>query len=232
MATAQETIQTGLEALKVVGFGQSPMPAQAQYCLKALNNYIRQLTGYGASLPLQEVRSSGSYQVRREYPAVRVLMQSGGTVTLPEERMADGARIEVVDASGNAAASNITIAGNGWLIDGLNTLTITEDSGSALIMFRADLGMWKELGTLALSDPLPFPADFDEAIALNAAKRYHRFGQRLSADAEEQAKEGARRLYARYVRPVVGLADPAVSNIGGDRRGMAYSVNDFLNGIE
>lgn len=236
MATARETIQTGLEALRVVGFGQSPTSAQAQYCLKQLNAYIRSIKGFGGSLPLQTVAAAqiGS-QVSTRWPAVRVLCQGGETITLPDPRLCvvpDGMRVEIVDAALAAASSNIVIARNGGLIDGAaSNYTISTNGGDVSLMWRADAGNWQVMEDLGLDDELPFPTDFDEAIALNAADRYTRFGQALSDRDAARAKAGASRIRARYAKPPAAQFDAAVSSIGG-ASGPYASLNDFLNGVE
>lgn len=234
MTTARETIITGLQALKVLGFGQSPTSAQGEYCLRQLNAYIRQLVGYSGSLPLQNVRVSSAYQVCNRWPALRLHCMSGVTITLPEHPAADGMRIEVVDTAGTAATSNITIARNGWNIAGAAAdATISTNGASRLYMFRADIGDWKLAGDLGLDDPIPFPADFDEAIALIAARRYSLFGQRLSPDDDRLADAGAKRLRARYAKPPAAQFEAAVSGIGGRTPGsVGGSLNDFLNGVD
>lgn len=233
MATARETIQTGLEALRVVGFGQSPTSAQAQYCLKQLNNWLFEKIGFGASLPLQNERVSSSYDVGTRWPAVRLMCLAGVTITLPEYPV-DGQMVEIVDASETADTSNITVSRNGWLINGVaSNYTISTEGANVKLRFRADLGDWKVLADLGLDDTLPFPREFDGPIALNAAMTYTRFGQSLSSADEERAKDGLRKLRARYVKPPHGQFDPAVSGIGGARTNGAYgSLSDFLNGIE
>lgn len=233
MTTARETITTGLQALKVLGFGQSPTSAQADYCLRQLNAYIRQIVGYSGSLPLQNIRISSSYQVCARWPAIRLHCMAGLTVTLPESPPPDGMRVEVVDTAGTAATNNITIARNGWKIAGAAAnATISTNGASRLYMFRADIGDWKLASDLGLDNDLPFPADFDEAIALNAATRYSLFGQRLSPDDYLLADRGAKRLRARYAKPPMAQFDPAVSGVGGEPLRTGYSTNDFLNGVD
>lgn len=233
MATAAETIITALQALRVLGFGQQPTSAQQQYCLRQLNAYIRQLVGFSGSLPLISKRVDSAYQVGNNYPAVRLLCMGGVTITLPESPAPDGARVEVVDATGSAAISNITIARNGWNINGAaSNYTISTNGASKLFMFRADTGNWAIASDLTAADNLPFPTDFDEAIALNLARRLTLFGQRLSPDDYDLADKGAKRIRARYAKPPATQFDAAVVSIGGRPNAVTTSLNDFLNGIE
>lgn len=231
MATAQETIVTGLQALKVLGLGQSPDTAKNTYCLRQLNAYLRQLAGFSGSVAFVDKRLDSSYQVTHDWPALRLQCMSGVTITLPEQTPTDGFRLEVIDAAGTAAASPITISRNGWKINGsAANYTISTNGARRSLMFRADTGDWSLVDDLELEDDLPFPADFDEAIALNAAIRYTLFGQSLSREDRELADLGAKRLRARYKKPPPAQFDPAVSNVGGGNC-QVYSLSDFRNGL-
>lgn len=231
MATAQETIVTGLQALKVLGLGQSPDTAKNTYCLRQLNAYLRQIAGFSGSVAFVNKRIDAAYQVTHQWPALRLQVMAGVTVTLPEETPTDGFRLEVIDAAGTAAASNITIARNGWKINGsAANYTINTNGGSASLFFRADTGNWALVADLALTDNLPFPADFDEAIALNAALRYTLFGQSLSREDRELAILGAQRLRARYKKPPPAQMDTTAVNIDGAGSAPG-SLSDFLNGL-
>lgn len=235
MATAQETIVTGLQALKVLQLGQAPDTAKNTYCLRQLNNFIRDLKGFGASLPLQDVRVSGSYTVTTQWPAVRLLCGGGDTVTLPESSdiapaIADGFRVEVVDAEETADSSSITIARNGALIAGAaSNYTISTEGGAVSLMWRADQGNWQVMADLALTDNLPFPTDFDQGIALLAAETYTLFGQSLSRSDDERARRAEQRLRARYKKPPPAQMDTAAVNIGG-ASGFT-SLEDYRNGL-
>lgn len=235
MATAQETIITALQALRVLGAGQQPDTAKNQYALRQLNSYIRQLAGFSSSLAIVNKRLDSAFELRAGYPAVRLQCVAGRSVTLPKgdgAAVPDGMRVEVVDVAGNAATSTITIYRNGWKINGSAAdYTITTNGGSASLMFRADLGDWKLVANLALADALPFSDDFDEAIALNLARRLTLYGQSLSRDDEQRADMGAKRIRARYAKPPAAMFDSAASSIGGESYGVSHSLDDFLNGV-
>lgn len=234
MATAQETIVTALQALRILGAGQQPDTAKNQYCLRQLNSYLAQLAGFSGSLAFVNKRLDSAFELSVGYPAANLQCIAGRSVTLPKGDGApvpDGMRVKVVDAAGTAATSNITISRNGWKINGSAAdYTISTNGGSASLMFRADLGDWKLVADLALGDDLPFPEDFDEAVALNLSRRLTLYGQSLSRDDEKRADMGAKRIRARYAKPPAAVFDPAVSAIGGER-GVGMSLSDFENGL-
>jgi hypothetical protein len=246
MTTALQTITTGLEALRVLGFGQQPTTAQAQYCLKQLRGFIVELAGFGGSLPLAPIAAAGDYTVCTRWPAVRVQCTDGVTVTLPQltdqAMLPDGMRVHVIDAANNAASDNVVVAANGALIKSFangaaapaSSYTISTDGGAVMLMWRADLGLWAIIpDEIGLNDALPWPADFDVPIALNAAMSYARFGQSLSQADQRRADKGMRRLRGRYAKPPRAQHDPAVSAIGNpNRAGAGFTLSDFLNGLD
>jgi hypothetical protein len=235
MATAQETIVTALQALRILGAGQQPDTAKNQYCLRQLNAYLAQLAGFSGSLAFASKRLDAAFELSVGYPAANLQCVACRTVTLPKGDggvpVPDGMRVKVVDVAGTAATSNITIERNGWKINGSAAdYTISTNGGSASLMFRADLGDWKLVADLALADDLPFPDDFDEAVALNLAKRLTLYGQSLSRSDEDLAAKGVRRIRARYAKPPETQFDAAVSGVGGENRGAGGSLADFLAG--
>lgn len=241
MATAQAIINRAYRRhLRVTGIGRSPSSAMATEGLDALNSWLNQLVGYGGSLPFRDVPVDSAYTISTAWPAVRVQCQHGGpiTITLPEGNqwrpVQDGFRVAIVDASGAAATNNITIARNGWKIAGAAAnATVSANNDSRIYMFRGDLGDWKLAADLELATALPFPAEFDEAVALILADRLAGgFGQELSRRDQELRELGEDRLRAKYCRPPPADFGSEAANIGVANSGIQGSLNDFLNGIE
>lgn len=223
MTTASEAITKALSKLRVLGFGESPTSAQAQEHLDDLNRFLNQLVGFGGSMPFVDIPVSSAYTITTDWPAVRVLCQhtSALTITLPQGDatvpVQDGFRIAIVDASGAAGTYNITVARNGWKIAAATAnATISTNSDSRIYMFRADLGDWKLAADLALTDALPLPSEFDDAVILGLSKRIGgRYGQSLSREDAGLADDGVSRIYARYARPPNTRFRDGVAYIGG-----------------
>jgi len=63
------------------------------------------------------------------------------TVQLPVAPV-DGEKHYIKDAQGLAGTSNITIDGNGFLIDGSSTVSLVNNYESASMVFKASMGSW------------------------------------------------------------------------------------------
>lgn len=238
MATASQTISDAYEILRINGIGRSPSAAQSAYALRRLNNWLDGLVGFGGSLPFLDVPVDSAYEITTVWPAVRVICQhdSALTVTLPKgsqwRPVQDGFRVGIVDATGAAATNNITLARNGWKIAGsAANATISTNNVSRIYMFRGELGDWKLAADLASGDDLPFPAAFDDPVALILADLIGgRFGQRLSERDTERMKDGEERLRALYCRPPPVDFSSEAANVNGGT-GVMGTLSDFLNGV-
>lgn len=223
MATAAETIKLALRKLRVIGQGANPNSAQQTDALTELNAYLNELAGFGSSLQWRDYYVDSACEIIADYPAQRLLCRHGSalTITLPEgtagRPIADGFRVGIVDATNAAATYNITLARNGWKIAGsAANATISTNSASVVYMFRADLGDWKLAANLSTGDSLPFPAEFDLAIALLLANRLSgEYGQNLAESDRYAMIAGKAKLMNRYCPPPILYPEGAVSNLGG-----------------
>lgn len=73
----------------------------------------------------------------------------------------DGARVAVVNTG---ASATLTLDGNGRRINGADTQAFLTTSPNVTYFYRADLGEWKPIANLALTDELPLPSEFDRLI--------------------------------------------------------------------
>ena len=78
----------------------------------------------------------------------------------------DGARMAVVNTG---ASANLTLDGNGRRIAGANTAVRLPTDANITYFYRADLGEWIAITPLALTSPLPLPAEFDRLIICGTA---------------------------------------------------------------
>jgi hypothetical protein len=76
-----------------------------------------------------------------------------------------------VDALGNFASSNLTINGNGRLIEGATSVTLNVNGTARQWMYRADTGNWVRISSLAAGDEMPFPQEFDDYFQVRLALR-------------------------------------------------------------
>lgn len=122
------------------------------------------------------------------------------TVYLPR-KPSDGARVAVQDLGGNLATYNLTLDGNGRLVESARTLVLSTNSLNRTWFFRADLGDWKRVSTLAAADEMPFPIEFDDMfITLLAMRLNPSHGRKLDSQTAEVLRNSRRMFTARYAQ--------------------------------
>lgn len=115
----------------------------------------------------------------------------------------DGSRIAVVQGSGQspgaAPGQQLVIDGNGRLIDGADSVTLTAPITGQSWLYRADLAQWITVADVVSGGEMPFPKDFDDfficGLAIRLAPRY---GKITAAETAKTAGLTLARLKARY----------------------------------
>ena len=122
------------------------------------------------------------------------------TIYLPENP-SDGARVAVQDLGGNLATYNLTLNGNGRLIEAVRTLVLSTNSLNRTWLYRADLGDWKRITTLVAGDDLPFPVEFDDMFIILLAMRLNpRYGRKMDVQTVTYLKRMQAMFSARYAQ--------------------------------
>ncbi len=111
----------------------------------------------------------------------------------------DGARMGVVDCALNLDVNNITLFGNGRLIDGDTELTLTTPGTSHEWVYREDIGSWTTVTPLSLDGQMPWPSEFDDMFIIMLALRLNpRYGQVIHPASAELLKKARSAFSARY----------------------------------
>jgi hypothetical protein len=156
----------------------------------------------------------GWNQVAWQYPRInsRLLydVDSPQTIYLPFDP-SDGSLMAVVPTNGVLAAYPLTLDGNGRLIDGAATLVIDNDAEAGKWIYRADLGNWLPYTSLAASDEMPFPSEFDSYFRMMVTLQLTPANSAaIDSATVESLKRAKRQISARYAQRVVTPADPSV----------------------
>lgn len=126
-----------------------------------------------------------------------------------------GERFGIIDASRNFDTYGLTVYGNGKLIDGVESITLTTEAFDAEYMYRDDLGQWIKYTPLTSAGQLfPFPEEFDEFFITMLAMRLNpAYGKAMDAQSAEVFRRAKTQLRARYHNKVQTRSETGLINL-------------------
>lgn len=204
--------------------GQSPTTNQQNEALDLFNTLILSTVGREAGDPFTDINIGGDFDQTNICETwvpddVRLVLNitSATSFNLDPEPY-EGQRLAFVDAGNNLATYNLTLNGNGRLIEGGSSVVLNTNGESRQWIYRADTANWAKVTSLVASDQMPFPVEFDDYFITMLAFRLNpRFSQQVSAETLQALRRARDYLRARYhnfrqIRSDVstrgGLADP------------------------
>lgn len=115
----------------------------------------------------------------------------------------DGSRMAIIQGSGagdsGVVGATVTLDGNGRTIETTATKQYTDPVTARQWLYRADLGDWRAVVDMALTDDCPFPSELDDlwicGLAIRLAPRYEK---QVHPQTEAQYLLAMRKLKARY----------------------------------
>lgn len=204
MTTATVIIHRAIgDYLSELQEGQSALPAfHVDRGLLYLNEMLASFPSRSIGGGQREEYTSTSKDITQ--PVRLYVTANPVTVTLPDKPF-DGFSVDIV------TSGSVTVARNGWTING----TAADDTITADKRYFFVNGDWKVRGDLALSDTIPYPEEFDSALAAMLAVELSSTSAFMDAPPAviQRAMRGERQLQARY-RPKL----QARSDIGLDGR--------------
>lgn len=143
---------------------------------------------------------------------VRLLTNEGipsGRIYFPPTP-SNGARMALVNIGADFVTNNLVLDGNGRLIEGAATLTISAALATPILWFyRADLGNWVRVSPLELTTDSPLPENFNRflicALAINRGGGYNKEPLSTTVAAYEQ---GLKLLKTTYKQAQNGAPMP------------------------
>ena len=115
----------------------------------------------------------------------------------------DGSRFAVIDVAGTFGTYNVTVHGNGRLIEGQPSIVLNVNDTDKEWFYRADLGNWMLYAPLTVELEFPFPAEFDDYfITLLAIRLNPAYGQTLDPQSKYIFERSQRQLRARYTQTI------------------------------
>lgn len=247
MAIISDIITEAYRESNLIAIGTTETPAEQAEALKLLNRFITTLFGGEAGETLLPI-NVGSNNVSSDVETFfydgledwflplnkRVMLNLTGPKTMKLDPMPqDGSRFGILDVSGNTSTYNFTVEGNGRTIDGNTTLVVDTDGYNEQWFYRADLGDWKKLSNLTLSDEMPFPDEYADVLIIGLAQRLSsRQGKPLAGETIASYQRVIRDFKARYVQRIFTPSELALIRTPGTWWTRYYSGSNkaFLRG--
>lgn len=222
MSTAAQIITAAFREGNFIAVGETPTAEEIAEALPRLQNLIDSLFGveigesyrdffipseFVVAAPLRSPLSPASSTTATaadlwKYPPPNSRMivkaTSAYTLQLPANP-SDGARLMFLNIG--SAAVNITLNGNGHLIENAASLTDTvANLHSRKWFYRADLGDWVRIEALADETAnMPLPVEFDDYFICGLAIRFApRFQVSIAEETASRFNDVRKRLKSRY----------------------------------
>jgi hypothetical protein len=239
MTLVSDIITRAYRESNLVPLGVDPNANQISEALAHFNPIVMSTIGNEVGDDLKDINiSSGTYDqstlISNWVPdSARLLLDvtAAQTITLdpfPE----DGQRFAVVDLGNNLATYNVTLDGNGRNIESAATLVLNTNGLTREWFYRADLGNWVRVATLATTDEMPFPSEFDPYFEIMLAMRLNpHYGQSLAPETVKTLVRAKSKMNARYGQTTEVLPDVNWRNIPSQSKyWSAYSDDSFNTG--
>jgi len=214
MTTVSQIITDGYRESNLIGLGVEPNATEAADGLRRLQTIVSGTAGFEVGellhdwpIGLNNVHIEPAFyntwtqeiwQQPVENSRLLIDTSMAQTVWFPKQPD-DGARMGVIDVSGQLATYPITLDGNGRLIDGSPTVVLDTDGFTAVWFYRADMAQWVKVTPIAADGEFPFPQEFDDAfITLLAMRLNPRYGRALPAESAATLQNVMGNLKARY----------------------------------
>jgi hypothetical protein len=211
MTVVSAIITDAYRESNLIGVGRVPTDPQNTEGLTRLQSLIAGVYGHDVGERLEDWMVGYAGQQDPDHcwsandwayplPNSRIILnhQNAETIYLPV--VPDhGARISVVDVNSVLGTYNVTLMGNGRLIDGVASVVLNTNALNKTWVYNEDVSGWQALSTLALTDLLPFPVEFDDYFIITLAGRLNpRYGRSLSDLSLARLQELREQLEARY----------------------------------
>lgn len=224
MTTAREIIKQAYRESNVLIIGATPTDDQNDEGLAKLNALISSALGFtaGEGYTHWPVGTEGVDEINAGWsstdwsmPPVNVRMMvtttEEQTITLPPFPN-NGARIAVIDVTETGGSRNMTIEGNGRLIEGAASITFDLEDVNMEWLYRDDIATWVLLASLDIDDDMPFPIRYDQFFETRLAMRFNpRYGRTMDQQTLAVLNEASNQLKAEFRQKIPSRTDPGVT---------------------
>lgn len=208
MTLASSIIQSAYRESEVVMKVSTADAIEIAEGLSLLNSLVLSVVGNEVGKELHDIALGGAYDQSQFLTSwipenVRLVLNLGTARSVSAHpRPYEGQRMAVADAANNLATRNLTISGNGRLVEGAASVVLNVNGMARQWMYRGDTGNWVRITSLAAGDEMPFPIEFDDYFITRLAMRINpRHSVSLTKETLAALQRAETQLRARYRRP-------------------------------
>lgn len=212
MTLVSSIITQSLRETNIVAVGANPTPKEAEEALDRLQSLVLSVLGNEVGYVLEDwnVANANTILMPSSFvqdttaffvaPQSRLVCNLTVATTLDlDPQPQDGQRVSVVDALNNFATRNLTLDGNGRLIEGATTKVLNTNGKQIQWVYRADKATWVVVDPLISTSEMPFPEEFDDYFIIMLAMRLNpRFGRPLADESAKRLEQQREQMILRY----------------------------------
>lgn len=213
MTTVYQIIVDAYRVCNLIPVGVAPTQQQEAEGLRYLDRIIKSVLGHEVGEEI-ETKNLGSSSM--DYPNSFTQWDSSSTIVVPEnvkimcnfeaarEVWLDpspymGSRLAIQDVAGNFSTYNLTVHGNGRLIEGQTSLVLNTDSTNTEWVYDNEQGNWLKITNLTKFDNLPFPSKFDDFFIISLAYRLNpAYSRQFDPQTDRMLRRAERQLTSTY----------------------------------
>lgn len=215
MTAVTEIISRALRETNLIALGTAPTAPQQQEAFALLSTIVSSVLGNEMGENLSPLALGGDHinapsgypwwqnnlpdhlYIRPNTRLMLNLTGPGYAYFSPQPH--DGARMGVVDCSGNLDTHPLTIHGNGRKIDGSTEVILDTPGITKEWAYREDLGEWVTSTPLELLGEMPWPSEFDDMFIIMLALRLNpRYGQVIHPASAQTLQDIRKKFTSRY----------------------------------
>jgi len=239
MTTTYQIIVDAYRQSNLIAIGVEPTLIQETEALRYLNRIVKSVFGNEVGEQLQgfpvgrkNIQRPSGYPPYGTTPSYDWFVPKNTRVNLNLEETGvnlylhpapdDGSRFAISDSSRNLSDFPVVVHGNGFFIEGAESLTLDTDGLEREWFFRADLAQWAKYSPLENFDTFPFPEEFDDYFILMLAFRlnpsYERVLDQQSSVILSRSKTQLSARYSQNIQSMSELGLTRLPRVSADRQ--------------
>jgi hypothetical protein len=208
VSLASAIITAAYRESNLIAIVSTPSTNEITEALARLNSLILSTVGNEAGGELHDITVGGAYD-QSQFLSSWIPDNSRLILNLAAARSFflhphpyEGQRIAIADAGNNLSTRNLTLTGNGRTIEAASSVVLATNGLARQWLYRGDTGNWVKISSLASSDEMPLPEEFDDYFITMLALRINpRHGAKMSQESMAALTRQRDMIRARYRRP-------------------------------